>query len=238
MSQMSMTMPVAAPLAAFDAGVLVHDLNNLLSVILTANEALADRFDAHSSGRALAEVSQDAAVRAAQLLRRLPCDAPEDGGVHVAEVAEVAEAAVALAEAARMARPLVPAGVSLEIVASDPDLVCAAEPAALTSALLNLCLNAGQATPVGGTIRLGARACADHVAFWVTDTGRGMTREVLAHCTDRRFTTRADGKGLGLAGVAEFARRCGGRLDLRSSPGRGASVTVVLPRVRPPTGSS
>src|SRR4051812_31329674 len=90
--------------------VLVHDFNNLLGVILSASEALADRFPEGSDGRELAELSVDAAERGAGLVRRLLALAAQSASSDAA----VCDAAEAAAWAVRLARRSVPAEVGLE----------------------------------------------------------------------------------------------------------------------------
>jgi CheY-like chemotaxis protein len=79
------------------------------------------------------------------------------------------------------------------------------------------------------------RYTADTVSFVVTDTGDGMTPEVLAKCTDPFFTTKSDkkGSGLGLAMVQRFVNEANGRLMIQSTQGIGTEITIELPRVEP-----
>lgn len=211
-----------------EAGVLVHDLNNLLGVILNANEALAVQFAEGSLGAELALASQDAAERGAELLRRmLDLSAPE------AEARPAAcDAVRAVADVARLARLSAPAGVSIELDVAEIPATCAADAGELNAALLNLCINAGHAMPAGGLILISAEQAGDEVVLSVTDTGCGMSPEVLARCTEAFFSTRKGrgGTGLGLAGVQDFANRCGGRLELNSEEGQGTTATLRLPR--------
>lgn len=222
------------------AGVLAHDFNNLLAVILAANEALASRLPEGSDGRELAELSQNAAERGAELLQRL-VDLTRPG-----PAPSLVDGAEAVCAAARMARLSAPRGVTVTATASEPALLCAAPPIDLDSALLNLCVNAGHAMPDGGDMVLAADgveltplAAADlglspgrYVAFSVADTGVGMSPEVLARATEARFTTRGacGGSGLGLSSVQDFAHRAGGALRLVSAEGRGTTAIIYLPR--------
>lgn len=223
------------------AGVLAHDFNNLLGVILAANEALAERLPEGSDSRELARLSQDAAERGAELLQRLvDLTRPEGGPQTLVDCAEAARSTV------RMARMSAPEGVTVTARAGEAPLLCAADRAGLDSALLNLCVNAGHATPRGGSVIVaaesveleGAAAAAlalppgRYVAVSVADTGVGMSPQVLARATDPYFTTRAGrgGSGLGLSSVQDFAARVGGRLDLVSAEGRGTTATLYLPR--------
>lgn len=117
----------------------------------------------------------------------------------------------------------------------------------LEAALVNLAINARDAMPEGGTLRISARvrdilAGADgalppgpYVALLVEDSGTGMTREVLDRAKEPFFTTKGAGKGsgLGLSMVYGFARQSGGRLTIGSHPGRGTRVEILLPTATP-----
>ena len=210
-----------------ETGVLTHDLNNLLNVILAASEALAQGLPAGSDGHDLAQVSQDAAERAAELVRRL-LELSEPA----AERTGVCDAADALACTARLAALSTPADVTVTCEGVDLPLTCAVDRCALESALLNLCINAGHAMPTGGALFLSAAVVGDDIVLGVRDTGCGMSPAVLARATEPYFTTRRGqgGTGLGLAGVRAFAVRSHGRFELASREGQGVTATLVLPR--------
>jgi signal transduction histidine kinase len=231
---------VAPPQASgrLGAGALAHDLNNLLNVILAANEAIVRDLPEGSEGRELAALSQTAAEKGAALVGRLLDVAATGPAVAV-------DAARALADAARIARPLAPA-VTVEAAPAAPGCRCLADPLELERGLLNLCANAAHATPAGGRIVLsaeavvldGARAAAlglaagAYVRLSVRDDGAGMPPEVLARATEPYFTTRRGrgGTGLGLAAVRDFARVARGALALASEVGRGTTASLYLPQ--------
>lgn len=222
-----------------ETGVLAHDLNNLLNVILAANEAIAGARPDAATTVELAKMSQDAAEKAGALIRQL-------SSLDETKQAPPVDGGEAVRSAARLARMSVPASVTVDAEADEAALPCAADEAGLQSALLNLCLNAGHAMPDGGDLRLSARAmraegararslgltAGDYIALSVSDTGVGMTADVLARATEAFFTTRRGrgGSGLGLASVRDFARRSGGGFTLASEPGRGTTATLYLPK--------
>ena len=109
----------------------------------------------------------------------------------------------------------------------------------LETALVNLVINARDATPSGGTITITARNAAaahpgepDYVAVSVADTGQGMAPDVLDKIFDPFFTTKPVGKGtgLGLSQVHGFAHQAGGTVTVVSELGHGTKVTILLPR--------
>ena len=97
----------------------------------------------------------------------------------------------------------------------------------LREAVTNLILNAVDALPAGGAIRLAARGSGDRVIVEVTDTGTGMSAEVQARVFEPFFTTKGDrGTGLGLAMVRGVVERHGGSIALESRPGRGTTFRL------------
>ncbi|WP_263262454.1 ATP-binding protein [Pseudomonas sp. RIT-PI-S] len=120
------------------------------------------------------------------------------------------------------------------------------DPHQLENALLNLCINARDAMPDGGTLTISSRnrqidergakafdlAAGEYVALAVSDTGTGMAPEVAAKAFEPFFTTKpiGMGTGLGLSMIYGFIRQSGGQARIHSEPGRGCVVTLYLPR--------
>ena len=115
------------------------------------------------------------------------------------------------------------------------------DPDQLELAILNLAVNARDAMPKGGALRIESSACdaallserdpTDYVSIRVIDSGAGMTKETIAQAVEPFFTTKERGKGtgLGLAQVYGFVRQCGGDLRITSEVGRGTTVEMLLP---------
>jgi signal transduction histidine kinase/HAMP domain-containing protein len=122
-------------------------------------------------------------------------------------------------------------GVDLVIDTANDPLPVLVDPGQLESAILNLCLNSGQAIDGKGQITVSVRREGNLAVIEVVDTGSGMTPEVLAHAMEPFFTARADGTGtgLGLAMVYGFIRQSGGDIAISSTPGRGTCVQLSLP---------
>jgi signal transduction histidine kinase len=143
-----------------------------------------------------------------------------------------------------MLKQAVGARVRVDQALSADDCCVLAEASMLELALLNLAINARDAMPRGGTLRLETEtvrlagdapdglAPGDYVVIAVHDTGTGMSDEVLAKAFDPFFTTKDAGKGtgLGLSQVRSCARQHGGTTTIASRLGYGTSIRIFLPR--------
>ncbi|HEY2431204.1 MAG TPA: ATP-binding protein [Vicinamibacterales bacterium] len=106
-----------------------------------------------------------------------------------------------------------------------------ADPAMLRQALLNLALNACQAMPNGGTVRIGCRAVARRrVEIDVEDTGVGIPRDHLEKIFDLYFTTKERGSGIGLSMVYRIVQLHDGEVEVQSTPGSGTRFRLIFPQ--------
>jgi CheY-like chemotaxis protein len=111
------------------------------------------------------------------------------------------------------------------------------EPSSLATALMNLCVNALDAMPKGGTLRITTSLLGNNrVLLSVSDTGEGMAPDVLARAMEPFFTTKPAGKGtgLGLAMVYGTMKAHGGRVDMTSVRGEGTRVSLTFPALEGP----
>ncbi len=224
-------------------GGLAHDFNNLLAGISGALELMNLRID---QGR-LTEIdkymtaAQDATRRAAALTHRLLAFSRRQTLAPVAT--NVNALVIGLLELVQRT-----VGPEIEIcTASAPDLWTAlVDQSQLENAILNLCINARDAMPGGGRIMIetgnrliDARAAAkqdmpegQYLSLCVTDTGAGMSQDVIAKAFDPFFTTKpiGQGTGLGLSMIYGFARQSGGQVRIHSREGQGTTVCIFLPR--------
>ncbi|KSV72171.1 hypothetical protein N183_26760 [Sinorhizobium sp. Sb3] len=207
------------------SGEVAHDFGNILTTISTnlhlMETATADRMPAlrHSIGSAL-EVGTSLTQRLLAFARRLNLE-PEILDLNA--LVEGVEDLIAFTLSDE---------IQFEVRLADRPIMVRVDPGQLESALLNLCLNAGQAIKGAGRIEIRiVLASPDTVQIEVSDTGRGMSPEVLAQATEPFFTTRSDGMGtgLGLAMVSGFIRQSGGDLEISSAVGRGTTVRLLLP---------
>lgn len=107
------------------------------------------------------------------------------------------------------------------------------DPSSLERLLLNLCVNAADAMPEGGTLTVSVKAGAELVTLEVRDSGIGIAQEDLPHVFEPFFTRKVRGKGtgLGLSSVYGIVRQSHGQIDVESAPGRGACFRIRWPRV-------
>jgi signal transduction histidine kinase len=120
------------------------------------------------------------------------------------------------------------AGVAIQI-GGDEDLVLDADPRKLRQALLNVVLNAIQASPRGSNVQVHVARDCDGARLTVRDEGVGMTPEVLERIRKPYFTTKEGGTGLGLAVARGLVEQHGGSLEFKSSPRIGTTATIHLP---------
>ncbi len=224
------------------AGGIAHDFNNLLTVILGNCELLLD--DLASDPRRHADVAeiQKAGLSAAALTRQLLAFSRKE----IIEPARL-DLNVILAEMRPMLTRLIREDVQVVLRLGEEPALIEADRGQIEQVVLNLAVNARDAMPTGGTLTIDvtgvildqqyARAHlavvpGSYTALTVTDTGTGMTPEVLAHVFEPFFTTKPAGRGtgLGLATVHGIVVRSGGSIDLFSEVGRGTSFTLYFPR--------
>ena len=120
---------------------------------------------------------------------------------------------------------------SLKIVREfGPPVVWRVDPQQFKQVVWNLCLNAVDAMPEGGELRVGAAEAPGRVLeLWVSDTGAGIAADDLPHVFEPFFSTKPEGTGLGLSLVHRIVQEHGGEIDLRSTPGVGTTFMVTLP---------
>jgi two-component system sensor histidine kinase PilS (NtrC family) len=113
-----------------------------------------------------------------------------------------------------------------------PALEWTVDPQQFRQAVWNLCLNALEAMPDGGELRVGAAVVGSRLEVRVNDTGEGITREDLDHIFEPFFSTKSDGSGLGLALVHRILQDHGGEVQVESAPGSGSVFTLRIPAFR------
>jgi CheY-like chemotaxis protein len=134
-----------------------------------------------------------------------------------------------------------PETVNLTITCEDGPMLARIDPGQLESAILNLCVNAGQAIADDGQIEIGvARQPDGKIALSVRDNGCGMDADTLRQAAEPFFSARPDGEGtgLGLSMVHGFVHQSGGSIQIDSQPEQGTRVTLLFPQQHISSGSS
>jgi two-component system, cell cycle sensor histidine kinase and response regulator CckA len=219
------------------AGGVAHDFSGLLETIISHSARVHTDLPCDSQAEEDIEAIQRAAKRAAELTRRLLLFSRS--GTFDPEPVDLFSFASGLAGRLRLA-----AGkdVRLEISSCEGLWPVEADRAQLTTALVNLAANAGDAMPYGGELavdlsntvldqELSSLPSGQYVRLEVADSGNGMSDAVLSRAFVPFFTTksRGDGAGLGLATVYGTVRQAGGDILVESERGTGTSVTIRLP---------
>ncbi len=221
-------------------GGIAHDFNNLLTVIAGSTDILLKRPDMPEEKRkryleAIAETTKRATTLTSHLLafgRRQPIRA---------EVIDLHVRLDALSEV--LSRTLGSRiGVELSLAASVAHVEV--DPAELETAILNAAFNARDAMPEGGTLTISTEDLTEGetklVRVTISDTGCGMSEDVLERAFEPFFTTKPVGKGtgLGLSQIHGFAAQAGGRAEVNSSEGKGTAVSITLPQSTKPLTAS
>jgi PAS domain S-box-containing protein len=219
------------------AGGIAHDFNNLLGVILNYNALLTRRTTDAGAVADLGEV-RAAAERGAALTRQLLTFARRD----VANPQPIDLNDVVHGVAAMLRRTL-GEHIDLHLDLASGSLVAIVDRQQMEQIVLNLALNSRDAMPGGGRLTIGTDRTgmavrprnrgglpASDVILTVTDTGEGMTPEVVRRAFEPFFTTKrsGEGTGLGLATVYGIVRQNDGEVTIDSEPGGGTTITIVL----------
>lgn len=209
------------------AGGVAHDMNNVLGAILGwASASLETQPEGSTTYRAFDTISR-AALRGGALVRSLLSFARQSP----AEARELDMNAILREEVHLLERTTL-AKVALELELASDLKPMRGDAGALTHALMNLCVNAVDAMPEGGTLTLRTRnAEPPWIEIQVEDTGEGMPTSVLTKALDPFFTTKGVGKGtgLGLSMVYSTVKAHQGEMAIESEPGWGTCVTLRFP---------
>jgi len=223
-------------------GGIAHDFNNLLGIVSGNLDLLEGLLVGDEPALQRTQAAQKAAARCADLTRRLLAFSSKENLIPVATPLEHS-VHNALEIAIHALGPEI--DISTNLATSLPPVFI--DPAGLESALLNLMVNARDAMPNGGALKIATRPVlidpthpyvangrlktGSYALVSVSDNGHGMSKETLERVFEPFFTTkeRGRGTGLGLAMVYGFARQSKGHVQLYSEPGHGTTVSLYLP---------
>ena len=221
------------------AGGVAHDFNNLLAST-GACLRLLDKYVEGDRARMILAEGERAVSRGRGLTERLLRFSRT--GPATNELAEIDDC---LRDVGATLRQTLGYGIQITVVAEAPGSHAAVDSREVELALINLAVNARDAMPYGGSLKLESRRLdlgagnvqqlvpGRYVMISVTDDGAGMTPETLAHATDPFFTTKGEGvgTGLGLSIVAKFMHDHQGEVVLESEVGNGTCVSLYFPEV-------
>jgi len=227
------------------AGGVAHDFNNMLTAILGYAGMIYEDAPPKSPIQQQATQIRRAAESAAALTQKLLAFSRRQVlQTNLVDFAAMLDNLVALI------RRVIGENINVTTHA-DPDLwQILADPVQVEQSIVNLAINARDAMPNGGTLQITARNAprplgerrpdgevkpGEYVQITVTDSGVGMDESTRARMFEPFFTTKPHGQGtgLGLSTVYGFVRQCGGHIGVISTPGRGTSIELLLPRARP-----
>lgn len=227
------------------AGGIAHDLNNILTPILTISQLLRmyppkDEVRSHE----LLQLIEDSASRGASLVKQILTFTRGSG-----EVRAPVQVAPVVQEVASVITQTFPKSIQIhQTIPASLSATVSADSTYLHQVLMNLCVNARDAMPDGGTLSLSVNECwvdsdlaqgfldahvGHYVVITVADTGTGIPPEIRDLIFDPFFTTKSSGEGtgLGLATVAGIVKEYGGFLQIWSTVGEGTQVKVYLPAI-------
>ena len=209
---------------------IAHDLNNQLMLMLNHLDYALRQIPAHQPVRADLNDVKKAAERCTEMISSLLAfGRPTVGRL------ELTNLTMMLAESARLLRRVMPAAIELQFFI-DTNLVSVfADETQIQQVLMNLAVNARDAMPNGGTLRIEVRNSGASLEITVCDTGTGMTPEVLSRIREPYFTTRqaTGGTGLGLATVSRILKEHLAVMSVESKPGEGSCfhIQFACPRI-------
>ncbi len=223
-------------------GGVAHDFNNILTVITGTIGILEEAVAGQPELVSIAKLIDEAAERGASLTKHLLAFARKQP----LQPREIDVNALVL-EAAKLLHPTLGEQVEIKPLLADDAWTALVDPSQLTTAVLNLALNARDAMPNGGKLALETNNVyldenyanmhsevtpGNYVMVAVSDTGAGIPANLLERVFDPFFTTKEVGKGtgLGLSMVFGFVKQSGGHIKIYSEEGHGTSVKMYLPR--------
>ncbi len=223
-------------------GGVAHDFNNLLGVVIGNLDIALESKELSADVRELAEDALNAALKGAELTRRLLAFSRKQPLLPAA-----VDLNQSLAQIATMLRRTIGEDIEVKLHPADnlwPALVDAGQ---VDEAILNLAINSRDAMPGGGKLTIETQnanldddyaahnaevTAGDYVQLSISDTGTGMPPDVIERCFEPFFTTKAveKGTGLGLSMVYGFVKQSGGHIKIYSEIGHGTSVKLYFPR--------
>lgn len=221
---------------------IAHDFNNIMSVIITYTQLLGESPVLGERERGRLNTIYEQAQRATQMIRQIL-----DFSRRSVMDRQTFDLLPLLKEQHKLLKQTLPENIEIQLYYDQADHIIYADPTRMQQMLVNLAINARDAMPDGGVLRLElhrvhidaaslpapAMLPGEWLRLRVSDTGVGMTPDVLPHIFEPFFTTKAPGKGagLGLAQVHGIVAQHDGHIVVESTPGAGATFSLYFPAV-------
>ena len=219
------------------AGGVAHDFNNLLTVILSCAEATMSDSQLDPGVRDALSMIREASERAALLTRQLLSYACRQ----VFDL-EVLDLSALVRDMQRLLSRIIGEDIEIETRLGEGEVKIRADRAQIEQVLVNLAVNAREAMPKGGSLRIelgvglgvGLGLRPGHALLEVTDSGHGIAESTLPQIFDPFFTTKQDGTGLGLSTCYGIVKQLGGDIKVDSEAGVGTRFSIYLPLTSEP----
>jgi len=206
------------------AGGIAHDFNNLMTAVMGYSDLLLR--DAVGPDREKVEAIRDSAVRASDLTRQLLAFSRRQ--IMLPQEIDLRDVVKRMDT---LLRRLIGDDVQLHTLFGADPVIVRADKTQLEQVVMNLAVNARDAMPGGGTLKIAVLSDGDSAVLTVVDDGTGMDEETMAQIFEPFFTTKslAESSGLGLSTVHGIVGQSGGTVDVYSEPGQGTTFTIRLP---------
>jgi len=204
---------------------IAHEIRNPLASLTGAIEVLTSPLAGEDSRERLSQIVARESERLNHIIKNfLEYARPAPLSITTFDVAAAAEDVMLLLE-----HRTSPGSLKL-IREFPPSVLWPVDAQQFRQVLWNLCLNAVEAMPDGGELRVSVGLRGETLEVTVSDTGEGIAAGDVAHVFEPFFSTKEEGTGLGLALVHRVVQEHGGDIDVRSAPGLGTTFTLTLPR--------
>ena len=210
------------------AGGMAHDFNNLMTTILGYSDLLLEKPDIDTEYREHVLEIKKAVDRATGLTGQLLAFSRKQ--IYKPAVIDIN---LLVKNMEKLLRPLLNENIYLDYALDTAAGCIKADHGQIEQVIMNLAVNAKDAMPTGGRLRMETRRSdtqeGDCVLLAVSDTGEGIEKETIGKIFDPFFTTKPQGTGLGLATVYGIVKQSGGSISVDSMPGKGSRFTVLFP---------
>lgn len=221
---MSQRMELMGTLAAGT----VHDLKNLMAVIIGYSRVIGQKLHNDKEDYRDIEVIKETAATAVQMAKQILSFArPKNQPRH-----EAVELGIELTEILETLKVTIPKNIHILWEPPPEPVYFAIHPARFQQLVMNLCMNSRQAMPDGGKLSILLSGVPDQeIVLEIADTGTGIAKENLKKIFDPLFTTKEQdkGTGLGLFVVKQIVDEYDGKIEVRSEPGKGTTIIIRFP---------